>query len=71
MLPFLKNAQEASNGSTSEPVIRKPDESEESDEDEFDPLDTAAEEMMHASTPKEFARAFRAALELCGGPANG
>jgi hypothetical protein len=58
MLPFLKNAQETSGGSTSD------------GDDEFDSLHFAAEDMLsaiHARDAKALASAIRAAFDLCDG----
>jgi hypothetical protein len=63
MLPFLKNKQDAS-GSSSEPIIREPDEGAE----EYDSLHTAMEELGGHLASKDWAAAaecFKAAFQLC------
>jgi hypothetical protein len=77
MLPFLKKAKEEASASTTEKVLRKPDDES---EEEFDSLEVAAEELLFAIEKKDtkaIAAALRAAFELCDsephfeGPHNG
>lgn len=72
MLPFLKKSQE-STAAPSEPVMREHD-------DEFDSMEVAAQDVLHAvesKNAKALASALRAAFELCDsephneGPHNG
>jgi len=63
MLPFLKLKQE---GSSSEPVehkMREPD-----DDDNYNPLHAAAEDLIsavHSKSVKAVAEALKAAFEIC------
>jgi len=64
MLPFLKKAQESGAASSSEPVKREPD----YEEQEFDSLTIAAEEVLSAIAARDasaLAGALRAAFEIC------
>lgn len=64
MLPFLKRNQEASASAPIESIKRKPDEGSE----EFDPLESAAEDLIsaiHRKDIKAATEAIRAAFELC------
>lgn len=64
MLPFLKKNQESSVSAPSETIKREPD----GDEDGFDPLEVAAEDVLFAIEHKDkkaLARALQAAYELC------
>ena len=62
MLPFLKLKQDAASSSPVDAIQRKPD-----DEDSFDSLEVAAEDLCHAIHSKDMkaiASALRAAFEL-------
>lgn len=63
MLPFLKKDKEASVSMPAEVLKREPDE-----EPEYDSLNAAAEDLMHALASKDIgaiANALRSAFELC------
>lgn len=63
MLPFLKRQNEGSASGPIESVERKSDEGE-----EYDVLESAAEDLCHAIEAKDYkaaAAALRAAFELC------
>jgi hypothetical protein len=62
MLPFMKS-KEASSSEPVEHMIREPDEGS-----EYDPLESAAEDLIsavHSKNVKSVASALRAAFELC------
>jgi len=64
MLPFLKNRYEASSSGPVESMERKPDEGK---EEEYDSLESAAEDLCNAIEAKDYkaaAVALRAAFEL-------
>lgn len=63
MLPFLKNTKEAAASAPIETIKRDHDE-----DHEFDPVESAAEDLIHAVHAKDVkavAEALRAAFELC------
>jgi hypothetical protein len=65
MLPFLKHKQEGSVSEDDDPVKRKPDES--TPTDEYDMLESAAEDMIsaiHSRDVKVVCSALRAAFEI-------
>lgn len=65
MLPFLKHKQEGSYSEEDDPIKRKSD--EESSED-YDMLESAAEDLisaMHSKDVKAVCSALRAAHEIC------
>jgi hypothetical protein len=62
MLPFLKHKQEGSVGEEDQPTRRKPD-----DESDYDMLESAAEDLIHAVHSKDVkavCSALRAAFEM-------
>jgi len=62
MLPFLKHKQDSGTVALPETIKR------ESDESEYDMLEAAAEDLMHAVHSKDIkmiAQALRAAFEIC------
>lgn len=62
MLPFLKHKQDGSMSAPVEKMERKPDE-----EAEYDPMESAAEDLMHAVHSKDIkgiAAALRASHDL-------
>lgn len=64
MLPFLKHKKDASSASSSEPVMRKPD-----DGSEYDPMHSAASDLKEALSSgniQAIADSLRAAFQLCG-----
>jgi hypothetical protein len=59
---FLKKAQEAGSASSSDPIVRKPD-----DGSDYDPLHSAADDLKQAldeGNTKAIAAALRAAFEI-------
>jgi hypothetical protein len=65
MLPFLKKNQESGVSGPVDTIKREPDDG---DEEEFDSLEVAAEDILFAIEQKDkkaLARALRAAIELC------
>lgn len=63
MLPFLKHKQEGSMSEPIDSIERKPD----GDEEEYDGLESAAEDLCHAIEAKDYkaaASALRAAFDL-------
>jgi hypothetical protein len=62
MIPFLKHSKEASVAMPADTIERKPD-----DGSDFDPLESAAEDLCNAIEAKDYksaAAAIRAAFEL-------
>ena len=63
MIPFLKHSKEASSSGPIESIERKPD-----NEEEYDSMESAAEELcnaVHAKDIKAIAAALRSAFEMC------
>lgn len=61
MIPFLKNKQDAASSTSIDKVERKPD------SEEYDVLESAAEDLCHAIEAKDYkaiAAALRAAFDL-------